>query len=1017
MKGLRLLAVSAVATAFSSFAAEEPVCPDPMDLTKSTVIDIGEGAVTNYTGQFSGGASLSKKGLGQLVMSNGANAGSFSGSISIELGSVRMDTDGALGTGGITYNGNGSGKADNIHEVVFNAAGATVPNNIGVKSSVSAYAYPAIRVLKNTTFTGRIRGFQAKDGTNPKNISIQDNPDGSVQTVFAGKVCAYDDYNRFNDPTDDVKSTNPNGYYLQVHGEMTFTGQVCCKGLDMSCNGNSAVVGSVHMAGHDNDLDWIKLSRGNLYIESIDGLPGYVWWDSYASITDQEHGSVFLKAAEVRLAGFRSDKILGDGRGQTVMRASSYTASNPRVTITGNGLAGQTLTGSPRFLSSIDVVLDAPADFTQVLQNRTHDFSYGSLTVSNGTLRLAGAFRCGGLAKLEVSGGRLDASSSYSGVALFTDAYAKTTLPTFRLNGDGQIGGTCKSISVSKFIYNGTDMGYGVFTHAVCPNIDEGFTVRVDYPPSDTVTATWTGAGTDDSIQTAANWSWSGSPELPPLTGRELVATFAEGGSSAAVDAETEWRGIVFKLAPFVLAGDQTLLLFENGLKTVRSATTEGPRVFTVGARLELQSDKQVFDIAAGDTVELLGGFGGRFGAPFTVGLTGRGSMRIANNDQQPFNGTICVTNGLLEVDGPLGSAASAGGIEVRNWTNKLAEANWETGMLVLSNAHVYGSLLFSRNAGQNYSWKWERYFEIAPNTTNVVEGPVNVSDTINPRFGSGSVLRCKQGWRQSSGYLTVQIPDRIRDVNVIFDGPLVQLNTGKGVSVVNGLLYTFNSTGCDIRGYIGGSSEFTVDYAFDKCALYNLYGGSTIDLKNTRQRVDKLSTSSSSLGYVKGVFPACLEIGVGTSDPAKQFIRTVFQGEASLLMGGDQIALVTNVTSTTVGDVAVTNGVLEFAHNAAWQYGTNVTVSGTGRLKLNRDDTFDKRFAVLHLGGTGVIEMKSGTLQSFRGGTIEDAEGNVTQIPAGTYTGAPTEGVMAGRVTGGGAVKVRGSGCILVVR
>ena len=189
------------------------------------------------------------------------------------------------------------------------------------------------------------------------------------------------------------------------------------------------------------------------------------------------------------------------------------------------------------------------------------------------------------------------------------------------------------------------------------------------------------------------------------------------------------------------------------------------------------------------------------------------------------------------------------------------------------------------------------------------------------------------------------------------------------------------------------------------------------IDLKNTRQRVDSLSTSSSSLGYVKGIFPACLEIGVGTSDPAKQFIRTVFQGEASLLMGGDQVALVTNVAATTVGDVAVTNGVLEFAHNATWQYGTNVTVSGTGRLKLNRNDTFDKRFAVLHLGGTGVIEMKGGTLQSFRGGTIEDADGNVMQIPAGTYTGASTEGVMAGRVTGGGAVKVRGSGCILLVR
>lgn len=1019
MKTMSLRAVAAAVGLWAASAAAEaePVCSDPMDLTKSKTIEIGEGAVTNYTGQFSGSAVLTKKGLGQLVMSNGANADSFSGSISIDLGSVRMDADGALGTGGITFNGNGTGKADNIHEVVFNAAGASVPNNIGVKSSASTYAYPAIRVLKDTTFTGRIRGFQAKDGTNTKNVTIQDNPDGSVKTVFAGKVCAYNDYNVFNDPTKDVKSANPNGYYLLVHGDMTFTGSVWCRGLDMSFSGNSAVTGSVHMAGHDNDLDWIKLSRGNLYLETIDGLPGYVWWDAYASLMDQEHGSVFLKTPEVRLAGFKSDKILGDGRGQTVMRATGYVASNPRVTITGKGLAGQTLTGAPRFLSCINVVLDAPADFTQVFQNRTHDFSNGSLTVSNGTLRLTGDFRCGGLTKLEVSGGRLEASSKYSGTALFTDAYAKTTLPTFRLNGDGQIGGTCKTITVSKFIYNGTDMGCGVFTHAVCPNIDEGFAVCVDYPPSGTVAATWTGAGEDDSIRTAANWSWSGSPELPPLTGRELVATFANGGTSASIDTEAEWRGIVFRSAPFVLTGDRTLSLFENGLKTVRAETDEGPRVFTVNARLELETDNQVFDIAAGDTVEFLGGFGGANGAGFTVGLAGRGSMRIANNDQQPFNGTIYVTNGLLEVDGPLGSPESTGGIRLSNYIYQLPEEKWTTGMLVFSNAHVYADVKLERCAGSGYSWEYTRYFQVAADTTNVIEGLFYSNDTFNPRFGQGAVLHCKQGWTQNSGYLNAQVTGKERKAHVILDGPLKQLHAGKGMGAIAEMLYTFNSTGNDIRGYIGSCSEFTVDYAFDKCALYNLYGNSKIDLKNTRQRVDKVAGSAGSLGYVTGVFPSCLEIGVGTDNPANQFMRTVFQGEASLLMGGELIAQVTNATATTVGDVAVTNGVLEFAHNATWQYGTNVTVSGTGRLKLNRDDTFNRRFAVLHLGGTGVIEMKTGTLQAFKEGYVEDAEGNVVQIPVGTYTGAATDGIMAGRVTGGGAVKIKGSGLFLIVR
>ena len=1016
---VRVVATAAVGLWAASAAAEAvPVCSDPMDLTKSKTIEIGEGAVTNYTGQFSGSAVLTKKGLGQLVMSNGANADSFSGSISIDLGSVRMDADGALGTGGITYIGNGSGKADNIHEVVFNAAGASVPNNIGVKSSASTYAYPAIRVLKDTTFTGRIRGFQAKDGTNTKNVTIQDNPDGSVKTVFAGKVCAYNDYNDFNDPTKDVKSANPNGYYLLVHGDMTFTGSVWCRGLDMSFSGNSAVTGSVHMAGHDNDLDWIKLSRGNLYLETIDGLPGYVWWDAYASLMDQEHGSVFLKTPEVRLAGFKSDKILGDGRGQTVMRAIGYTASNPRVTITGKGLAGQTLTGAPRFLSCINVVLDAPADFTQVFQNRTHDFSNGSLTVSNGTLRLTGDFRCGGLTKLEVSGGRLEASSKYSGTALFTDAYAKTTLPTFRLNGDGQIGGTCKTITVSKFIYNGTDMGCGVFTHAACPNIDEGFAVCVDYPPSGTVAATWTGAGEDDSIRTAANWSWSGSPELPPLTGRELVATFANGGSVALFDTSAEWRGLVFDTAEFALRGTQVLQLFENGILTRRDSSVEGPRVFSVEPHVEFLTDRQVVDIAEGDTVDFVGGVGTVNGVNYLVRKTGYGRMHVVGDATRPFNATLYVTNGWLEVTGELGAPGSTGGITLNNWTNAVKDAaNWTTGHLILSNVHIHGAVKIERCGGAGFSYDYNRFLQIPKDTTNEIDGVMYVADSCHPYIGEGSVLRCRQGWNQNAGYLNVQNNGTKRPIRIIFDGPFYQKGATKGVGDATGVTFVFNAAGCSVLGSLANASEYTVDYVFDRCAKYNLYGGNTMNLNATKQRVDKVCGSANAMGYVTGVFPSCLEIGVGTDNPAKQFMRTVFQGEASLLMGGELIAQVTNATATTVGDVAVTNGVLEFAHNATWQYGTNVTVSGTGRLKLNRDDTFNRRFAVLHLGGTGVIEMKTGTLQAFKEGYVEDAEGNIVQIPVGTYTGAATDGIMAGRVTGGGAVKIKGPGLFLIVR
>ena len=108
-------------------------------------------------------------------------------------------------------------------------------------------------------------------------------------------------------------------------------------------------------------------------------------------------------------------------------------------------------------------------------------------------------------------------------------------------------------------------------------------------------------------------------------------------------------------------------------------------------------------------------------------------------------------------------------------------------------------------------------------------------------------------------------------------------------------------------------------------------------------------------------------------------------------------------------GDIKVTNGVMEFAHNASWLNGTNVTVAGTGTLKLNSPTTFNKEHAVIRFADDGKIELPSGMTQVFAEGWDGD-----TQLRPGTiYTSAN----LPAHVAPGGAIRIAGGGMTLIFR
>ena len=208
---------------------------------------------------------------------------------------------------------------------------------------------------------------------------------------------------------------------------------------------------------------------------------------------------------------------------------------------------------------------------------------------------------------------------------------------------------------------------------------------------------------------------------------------------------------------------------------------------------------------------------------------------------------------------------------------------------------------------------------------------------------------------------------------------------------------------------------EATVDYAWngtDGIGGYIIAGsGGVIDVGSTRQCIGDVTIYNNNNNYYAFVAGngGTLELAP-TNDLTIALNQLRFEGMVSLQKHGSATLTLTNKTasvySKSYGDVAVTNGVLEFAAGATWLNGTNVTVSGSGTLKLNAANTFNREHAVIRFADDGVIEVPAGVTQVFAEGW--DGENRLR----GTYkTGS------SARVTGGGAIRVGDTGFRILFR
>ena len=124
----RMIAIAAAAAVWFGFAADgalaDATYSEPIESATNYTISVANNAIDTYSGKITltDGAKLIKTGAGTLALTCGENE--MDGGILLSAGKLRADAAGCLGTGKIVFD------TTSNRQLIFNAAGATFPNDI-----------------------------------------------------------------------------------------------------------------------------------------------------------------------------------------------------------------------------------------------------------------------------------------------------------------------------------------------------------------------------------------------------------------------------------------------------------------------------------------------------------------------------------------------------------------------------------------------------------------------------------------------------------------------------------------------------------------------------------------------------------------------------------------------------------------------------------------------------------------------------------------------------------------------
>jgi len=269
----------------------------------------------------------------------------------------------------------------------------------------------------------------------------------------------------------------------------------------------------------------------------------------------------------------------------------------------------------------------------------------GSITVTNGTLRVAANNNLGNATNILVSGGILDLRAAEN----IKDSARLAVLT----NGQVNIGAGIFETVGTLFI-DGTQQQFGTWgtTASGAAHTDDIHfagtgKVYVQNGPAITVTdATWDAEGPNTLVSTAANWT----DDALPLFNGTARAIFATGGSTATVDTAVSLNGIIFNAtnAFTVDSADNTVTLGPGGIAAAIPDTTS--RAYTL-AGIALLGCNQPWSVTTNLTgvttlnvsAEL------RDGAdPFGIAKSGNGNLVLSGNNS--YDGVTYLNEGTITI-------------------------------------------------------------------------------------------------------------------------------------------------------------------------------------------------------------------------------------------------------------------------------------------------------------------------------------------------------------------------------
>lgn len=591
----------------------------------------------------------------------------------------------------------------------------------------------------------------------------------------------------------------------------------------------------------------------------------------------------------------------------------------------------------------------------------------GGLLVSNGVVRLSEGATFSKLSRLDVAGTQARfVVDSRAGVAFQAQ--------DVRIADGGKVVvGQGVTISFTAATVNGAALAPGFHTAATAAKWLEGdgcvYVAGGETPQP--CADTWTGAGADTALTTAANWEGN---ETTDLTTGGLVATFAKGGSRATFVGDSMLRlaGIVFT-QPFTLdtAADAKgmLLLGANGISTPVSETAQtydigwpimaiAPQTWTAESNTTVRYTTSVSGLSTSDRIVVDG--------------EGRTEFLAANT----FPNDMMLTNGTVRFAGDNAMGAATG----TTWGDS------DRMLLVFGGGvNVRPLQLFMPSKSKANRIHFEA------GTTNRFEGKV--------MFGieSGSPYRTMQTamllGRDAEVTFAGGLHVHYQDHNIT--GPAHIIVTNRPLMVrdrfclyAKDLVYDLWVANNRVSGnssfWNGGTLRTRVPYALEKNAQgqesrVQINGADfTLDLCGNDQSMGVLDGRE---GTITSATPAFFHVAQNHMPPSwdngnvtNKFNvgitnAVVFTGGAGLSLDAElkDFPHVLTATSSSSGMVQVTSGRLTLAApNGSWTNATAAVVGG-GTLVLEHAQAIGRQTDVLFEGTDGRLELAAGVAQKCR--------------------------------------------------